>query len=366
MKELVERLKQTKPFRVWETYGAARGNLLAGGIAYVALFSFFALLVIGFTVFGLVLGGNTALKQQVVDYVNRTFSQEIITLGPTQGTSVSIDELVRTDVLTTAGAIGLGLLLFTGLGWVDAMRQGIRAVFGLDRLPGPLLKKLVDIGVLVVLGLLVLASVAVSVGLTRTSGWVLDQLGIASTPARVVVQVLVQVGVVAVDVMLFLTFFRLLARISAPVRVLLSGAIIGAVSLEVLKLAGGLLSRQASGNPLLASAATLVALLLFFNLAGRITLLSAAWAAVTSADMGFSPQTQSVSGSEEDQGETAARGTAAALAVGASSRPQPSYGARSADRVTLAAGAMLGGMAMAGVGLVGRALRTAREALRQD
>ncbi len=355
MKELIERLKRTKPLRAWNQYSSARGNLLAGGIAYVALFSFFALLVIGFTVFGLVLGGNTELKQQVVDYVNETFGQEIIGMNRGEG-QVWINDLVRTNWLTTTGAIALGLLLFTGLGWVDAMRQGIRAVFGLDRLPGPLLKKLLDVGVLVVLGLLVLATVAVSVVLSSASGWVLDQLAIASTLGRVLVQLLVQVGVLAVDVVLFLTFFRLLARISVPVRVLLSAAVIGAVGLESLKLAGGLLTRQASGNPLLAGATTLAALLLFFNLAGRITLLSAAWAAVTTSDLGLLPG----QGDPEPEEEC---GTAARVEP---ARVEPAYSARAADRVTLAAGAVLGGTAVASLGFLGRAVRGLSEVVRRD
>ncbi len=361
LKQWIERLKQTKPLRVWDQFSAARGNLLAGGIAYVALFSFFALLVIGFTAFGLVLGGNTELKQQVVDYVNETFGQEIIGMNRGEG-QVWINDLVRRNVLTTTGAIAVGLLLLTGLGWVDAMRQGIRAVFGLDRLPGPLLKKLLDIGVLAVLGLLVLASIAVSVGLSSASGWVLDQLGIASTPARVLVQVLVQVGVLGVDVVLFLTFFRLLARIPVSVRVLLSGAIIGAVGLEALKLSGGLLTRQASGNPLLASATTLAVLLLFFNLAGRITLLAAAWAAVTAADLGIAAEDTAGDGDDAAHAAIGARPAGARAAAAG----QPSYQARAADRVTLAAGVILGGVTVAGMGLAGRVVRTARDALRRS
>ena len=164
--------------------------------------------------------------------------------------------------------------------------------------------------------------------------------------------------------MLFLTFFRVLAQVSVPVRVLLGGAVIGALGLDALKLAGGLLPRMASGNKLLASAATWSALLLFFNLAGRITLLSAAWAAVTTADLGI-VLTPTDAGSDGGAAVAGAAVGARPAGARAAAIAQPSYQARAADRVTLAAGAVLGGVTVAGMALAGRAVRTARDALRR-
>ena len=45
--------------------------MLTGGIAYAALFSVFAALTIGYTVFMAVLGGNDELRQTVLDTVER-------------------------------------------------------------------------------------------------------------------------------------------------------------------------------------------------------------------------------------------------------------------------------------------------------
>lgn len=361
MKRLLERLKQSKVVRVWDHYGVANGSLLAGGIAYAALFSLFPALAIGFTVFGLVLGGDVTLQQRVVDYINEAFSTKVIGMSDGDG-FVSMGQLVQTNVLTGVGLISVAVLLFTGLGWVDALRQGIRAVFGLDRLQGPVLAKLLDVGVLVVLGLVVLASVAVSVGLPAASGWVLDRMDVDSALARVLVQLLVEAAVLAVDVALFLTFFLLLARVAVPVRALLGAAVIGAVGLHVLKLGSGLLMSQASGNAYLASAAIVVGLLLWFNLVGRLVLLSAAWGAVTTRDLGIGPTAEDarVGQDVEKSPEPPASQTVAATVA------RPSYSSRTADRVTIAAGVVLGGIAAAGLGVAGRALRTARGAVRRD
>ncbi len=371
MKELIERLKQTKPLRAWDQYSSARGNLLAGGIAYVALFSLFPALAIGFTVFAWVLGDNVELQQQVVDYINNAFGDEIIGMRAGQG-FVSVPQLVQgddaRDVLTTTGVIALAVLLFTGLGWIDGLRQGIRAVFGLARLPGPVVKKMLDVVVLLVLGLLVLASVVVSLTLSTASRQALDLLGIDSPMARVLVQVVIEVSSVAVDVALFLTFFRLLARVAVPVRALLSAAIIGAVGLQLLKWGSGLLMRQASGNAFLASVAIVIGLLLWLNLVGRLTLFSAAWAAVTARDLGIPIEGVDAAANEVPAGArdgAASRPVAVQPSTAQPSTMRPTYGARTADRVTLAAGAVLGGMTVAGMGLAGRAVRTAREALRR-
>ncbi|MFZ0160897.1 MAG: YihY/virulence factor BrkB family protein, partial [Kineosporiaceae bacterium] len=283
MGRLVARAQASKPWRAWNRYGAARGNVLAGGIAYVAFFSLFPALALGFTVFGLVIGGRLDLQRRVVGYLNDAFGTVVIGMTSDQGL-VSIDRLVRGDLLTVTGVIGLGLLLLSGLGWVDAMRQGIRAMFALPDEGNPVLRKLLDLAVLTIVGLGVLGSVVVTVALSAASGAVLDLVGVADRAGQVAVQILVELAVTALDIALFLMFFRVLAQVRVPWIDLLGGAVIGAVGLHALKLSGGLLLRSASRNTFLASAAIVVGLLLWLNLVGRITLLSAAWAATTVAD----------------------------------------------------------------------------------
>src|SRR3954465_13165002 len=63
-------LRGTVAFRAWQRYGAVRGNVLAGGVAYFAFFSIFPALAIGFTLFPLVLGSQENLQAQLVQYIN--------------------------------------------------------------------------------------------------------------------------------------------------------------------------------------------------------------------------------------------------------------------------------------------------------
>ena len=78
-----------------------------------------------------------------------------------------------------AGLIGLLGLLYAGLGWVDALRDGLRRVFGtLDEQLPFLKKKLVDILVLLMLGGAVLASIVVSSAATSATEYALGLVGL--------------------------------------------------------------------------------------------------------------------------------------------------------------------------------------------
>src|SRR5690606_41743255 len=59
--------KQTRVARALGRYGAANGALLTGGMAYSALFSIFAALVVGLSIFMAVLGGDEQRRQAVLD-----------------------------------------------------------------------------------------------------------------------------------------------------------------------------------------------------------------------------------------------------------------------------------------------------------
>jgi membrane protein len=350
----LQRAQATTPWRVWSHYGQARGNVLAGGIAYSAFFSLFPALAVGFTVFGLVLGASRSLQVRVADYVNSIFNSVVI--GTTEGTGVvSIDTLVQqTDALTLTGVGFLVVLLFTGLGWVEAMRQGIRAVFGLGDEGNPVLAKLLDVVVLGVTGLGLLASIVASVALSSASGAVLDWVGVSDeSVARFLVSFVVEVALLGFDVLLFLMFFRLLARVRLPLMDLLGGALVGAVGLFALKLGGGLLLRLASNNRWL-GASLVVGLLVWFNLFARLTLVAASWSATAQVDRaGTSPAPDSAGAAQVGVAEAAiGAGTDAALR----GQGTPTYGVRAADRTTIAAGAVLGATAVLVVGAVGRAL----------
>ena len=286
----------------------------------------------------------------MADYVNSVFNAVVI--GTTDGTGVvSVDTLVqRTDVLTLTGAGFLVVLLFSGLGWVEAMRQGIRAMFGLGDEGNPVLAKLLDVLVLAVTGIGLLASIVVSVALSSASGAVLDWVGVSDqSVARFLVSFVVEVALLGFDVLLFLMFFRLLARVRLPLMELLGGALVGAVGLFALKLGGGLLLRLASDNRWL-GASLVVGLLVWFNLFARLTLVAASWSATAQAPRPAGPEPEGA------RPPSAAAPDVTPVEPVSDRVGTTTYGVRAVDRTTIAAGAVLGATTVLFAGAVARAV----------
>ena len=58
MKALLARFKSSRLGRTLDRYNTRSGAVLAGGVAYAAVFSVFGALGAGFSIFGLLLGNN--------------------------------------------------------------------------------------------------------------------------------------------------------------------------------------------------------------------------------------------------------------------------------------------------------------------
>lgn len=356
MKGLVARLKATRGWRAWEHYGRHRGNVLAGGVAYFGLFSVFSALAVGVTVLGLVAGRDSSLQQSVLSEVDAQLPG-VLDIGA-DGGAVDPADLFQDDVLSVAGVIAFVLALLTGLGWLDATREGIRAVFGLDTdQRNVVVKKAKDVGVLATLGLAILASAGVSVVVNATAGGLLESIGLEGGPVgRVLLRALGVAVVLVVDTAIFMILFRLLSGLEVPWRDLRSGALFGAVGLGLLKLFGGLLLGGASGsNPLLAAGAVVVGLLVWMNLVSRVTLVAAAWAATHAASEGSVVLPLPGGGATQRE-----------VPLGPRDVMAPTFGRRAQDRTTLAAGAVLGVGALVGLRATAGALRTVRDVVRRS
>lgn len=362
-KALFAWLQTTHLWRSYQRYGEARGNVLAAGVGYFAFFSAFALLAVGFTVFGLVLGNQPALFAQVVDYIDGLLP-DLLQTPDNPDAPLDPDSLINRDVLGVTGAIAFAAALFTGLGWLDAARQGIRAVFGEPRQTGnPVLLKLRDVGVLATLGLAVIASALLSLSVNAAAGQLLRLAGFDGSPVgAVVLRVLAILVVLVADSLIFLVVLRLLPAVDAPLRQLRSGAIFGGIGLGVLKLVGGLLLGGESDNPVLKSAAVVVGLLIWMNLVGRLTLLAAAWAAtVVDDDAQGAGAASPAAASGPTAGPVAGTGRRSAatsrdVPIGPRESTLPSFGQRSQDRTLLAAGLVLGAVGAVGVRVAGSAV----------
>src|SRR5690606_9809992 len=89
------------------------------------------------------------------------------------------------------------------------------------------------------------------------------------------------------DTVVLGALYRVLSGLTIPLRRLLVGSVLGAVALGILKVLGGALLGGAGRNPLLASFAIIIGLLIWFNLVCATILLGASWIAVGMADAGL-------------------------------------------------------------------------------
>ncbi|GCE76150.1 YihY/virulence factor BrkB family protein [Cellulomonas biazotea] len=273
-KALLAWWQRTRPARANARFGAAGGGLLSGGIAYAALFSVFAGLTIGYTIFMAVLGDDEQLRQQVLDAIDESLPG-LIDTGDNNGL-VDPDTLVLSPALTVAGVVAVVVLVLSAISATAALRTGVRAMFGRVGGGNAVLSKLRELGGFVGIAIAVLVSAVLTTGATAAAEWLTGLVGwqgASGTAAAVAVSFVVDAG-------MFMLVVWFLADARPAWKDLLGGALIAAAGFGVVRLLGtSVVAGSASRNPLLASFAVIVTLLVWVNLLARIMLLAAAWTA---------------------------------------------------------------------------------------
>jgi membrane protein len=259
--------------------------------------------------------------------------------------------------LTITGVIAFVILVLAGLGWLRAVREGIRAVFGARGSGGNLVTNLArDLGVLFTLGLGIALIAVLTGGVEATAGWLAQGIGM-SGDGWVLVLAGFTVSVLA-DTALMILLLRVVSAVPVPWRDLFQGALVGGIGFSLLKISAAVVLPRLTKNPLFASFAIVVGLLIWLNLIARLTLISAAWAANDIDDIlpGDLPAQTPAKGQISELHETSAApgspGTRAARGPAL-----PTFGARSLDRTTLGSGFVLGAAAMAATGVLVRGIR---------
>ena len=276
------------PIRVWRHFLINNGFLLGAGISYQALFAIFAAIYLAFAITGLWLGGNTDAVNAMIALINSYIPGLISDTGGVV-TPAEVQQIASSTsgVLGVTGLIALGTVIWTAIGWVTYSRRGVRDIFGLppDRRSYVLLKAR-DLIAAIIFG----AALVVGAALTWVGSWLLSLLlslfGIEMDSG--VLRSTIGIGSVIVSFVLnsaaLAALFRFLTGTSLRWRVIWPGALLGGGALTVLQFGAGLLLSYTPSNPLLATFAIFVGLLLWFKISGIIMLVAAAWIAVASKD----------------------------------------------------------------------------------
>jgi membrane protein len=259
-------------------YNEADGGRLAAAVTYYAFFATFALALLGFAVFGFILDDPAVLRS-----VQRYLAQDLPRLD--------VQDL--RDARGTAGVIAFIGLPITGWFWIDSLRSSIRAIWRLPQYPGRFFVRLsVDLLVLIGLGLLLVASLAVAFATTSVASGLVAAAGTGTNTAR---WLLAAVGLllgVGVNTLLSVAVLTGLPRLRMPLRRVLGPALLVAAGLELLKSVGQLYVQRVSANATYLVVAGAVGLLVFLNVVNQTVLFAAALTATSATedqDPGSSP-----------------------------------------------------------------------------
>ncbi|MCS5730921.1 YihY/virulence factor BrkB family protein [Herbiconiux moechotypicola] len=274
-----------RPVRVFLRFGASGGEIMASGMSFQAVFAVFAGIWVGFSIFGIVL----ATDPDVMDAVVAQLSNAIPGLIGDEG-AIDPEALSQARIFGWTGAIALVGLVLTAVGWLASTRDSIRRIFRLDPpSTNPVLLKLKDFALALAFAVAIVLSSVVSLVSNQGLSFAFGLLGIDSeSTAALVVAWLVGVVIVFVfDTLVLAVAFRVLSGVKIPLRRLIAGAALGGAALGVLKVLGSQLLGGATSNPLLASFAVIIGIMIFLNLVCRVILISATWIAVGMDDAGI-------------------------------------------------------------------------------
>lgn len=272
--------QRTRPLRTFSHFTNVGGSVLSGGMSYQALFAVFAGLYVGFGLFGIFLRGRPELLETLVTQLNMLVPG---LLGDGSTGAVQINTLLKARALDLTSIIAGASLVWVALNWFTGTRRSIRIIFGLEvkQYRNPVLLKLRDLVLAIAFFAAILVSAALTVFSSSLTDWFFSLLGLSPDGWFFGwLGTVVRYGAMFVfDVLVLIAMHRFLAEVTVPRWSLISGCALGGVALLGLKILGSALLGGASSNPLLATFAVFIGLLLWFNFICRALLLTASWIA---------------------------------------------------------------------------------------
>lgn len=242
-------------WRALDRYGELIAPRLAAAIAYYGFFAVFALALLAYWIFGLIIVGRTELRAVVADFLN----ENLPFLRP--------EEIAESS--GRVGVVGLVLLVFTGIAWIEAIRSSQRLIYGFNQQPGNFfVRRLVDLAVMVGLFVLLGISVGAVDALESLLRWILGRHSFAATTTGWLLAVPINM-VVATALLVAVPRVRISAvRLWPPVMLV-------AIGLTLLNSLGRYFLFRAERNPAYTVVAGAVGILLYLYLLNQLVLFGA-------------------------------------------------------------------------------------------
>ncbi|MEQ6897359.1 YhjD/YihY/BrkB family envelope integrity protein [Microbacterium sp. KR10-403] len=263
--------------RTYLHYSERHGPMLADAITYRALFSVFAAVLLGFSLAGAWLAGNP----DAMDRLTATVGDVIPGLLGDDGL-ITPSAITAPGALTVAGVVAVVGLVGAALGAITSTRTALRTIAGRshdDVFFVWVLLRNIGVALAIAVGIILSAVATFAVGVLADA--VQDAVGpsIASF-AAIGTQAAAILVIFVFDAVIVAVVFVALSGVRPRPRALIGGAVLGGVGLTVLQQLSTLFVRGAASNPLLASFASLIALLLWMNLSAQVLLLAGSYIVV--------------------------------------------------------------------------------------
>ncbi|MCC2029250.1 YihY/virulence factor BrkB family protein [Microbacterium sp. YMB-B2] len=275
VKSVIAWVLRLKVVRAYLLYSERRGAMLADSVTYRALFSVFAGLLLGFSVASIWLAGNPEAWKPIVAAIDSAIpglvGEDGIVKDPTSIEPVGF---------TVTGIFSLVALVGAALGAIGSLRTAVRSIAGTVQ-DDVLFIWVILRNLALAAGIAVAFVAAAAVTFLARIGlsFITDLFGLPgdSVIAEWSIRVVSLLVVYALDVVLILGVFLLLSGLRAPAPAVWSGALLGGLGLLILQELSSLFVGGATSNPLLATFASLVALLIWMNLSTQVILIACAY-----------------------------------------------------------------------------------------
>ena len=251
--------------RALDRFNDVDGSRLAAAISYYGFFAAFSLAAVVYSLLGRTLGTNdSGLIATANDYLSQTLPWVVDTA-----------KQVGRGEVTVLGTVAL---VIAGIGWVEALRSSQRAVWLIEQHPGNwLIRRVVDLGMLVGLGVLLGLSLAMTTVVDRSLGWLAPD----TTFGTALVHWSGPALELAVNCVLAAAVLQALPRLRLSPRRLLPSAILVAIGIQLLNSVGTWFIGRTEQRPAYQLVAGTVGLLIYLYLLNQLILLGAALAATS-------------------------------------------------------------------------------------
>jgi len=264
--------------RANDWFDECRGNFFAAALTYYTIFALFPLLMVGFSVAGLLLSRRpdvlAAIDDKVRHAVPGALGQQMLDLMNS-----------AIDARASVGVIGLTVAVWVGLSWMSNLRVALTEMWRQDdRSHGYVHAKISDLGAMVSSFVAIFATLALSVlAGAAPMGRLMHLLGLHDLPALDVI--LRIVSAVVSFLLSWLVFSWMIARLPRnPVnfRSVVRAALLAAIGFELFKLVAAIYLSAVLHSPAGATFGPVLGLMVFAYITARLLLFATAWAATSS------------------------------------------------------------------------------------